>query len=107
MTATCASPASATPGASSGAETGRRCASRRAFTIHFRRPPGARLLGVSVKLNGRPIPSGRRGAAIVLRNLPRGTFRVTVALRVRQHRRTRTVTHIRRYHTCEVNSAHR
>ncbi|HEX2015760.1 MAG TPA: hypothetical protein VGN69_03620 [Solirubrobacteraceae bacterium] len=87
-----------------GLPSQRRCVSHRRLTIHVRRPRGARLVGGSVLINGRRrerLGGGAlRGTRIDLHGLPRGSFRVRVILRVRQGRRTRTVSRTALYHTC-------
>jgi hypothetical protein len=85
----------------------RSCASRRVFRVRVRVPPGSRLLGVAVYLNGRRTRQGaarvRRGhvsAVIDLRGLPRGRVAVRVVARVREGKRVRTLTSRHRYHPC-------
>ncbi len=87
-------------GAAASLPSSRVCVSRRAFVIHVRRPRGARLLAVAVSVNGHRVRTRGRRASIVLRGLPRGTFTVRLALRVRRGGHSRTLTQTRRYHTC-------
>ena len=96
VTATCAGGGSA----GSGATATRRCTSRRAFTIRL----SARLASARVTVNGRRarVLRGRRlRARIVLRGLPRGTYRVRIVGRTRAGRTLRTT---RTYRTCAARS---
>jgi hypothetical protein len=75
--------------------------SRRKFTIRLRRAPrGDRIRSAVVTVNGkraRVVRGKRLRAAISLRGLPKGTFRVRVTVRTRKGRTLRSA---RTYRTC-------
>jgi hypothetical protein len=78
----------------------RRCVSRRRFRIRLRTPRGTRIVRATVKLNGKRFKTvkGRRlTAAVDLRGLPKGRFKVAIEIRTADGRR---VTATRRYRTC-------
>jgi hypothetical protein len=78
----------------------RRCVSRRRFRIRLHEPDGSRLVSALVRVNGRQVRAvrGRRlTAAVDLRGLPRGRFRVSITVRTSAGRR---ITAARRYRTC-------
>lgn len=81
----------------------RACVSRRAFPIRIRRLRGVRVRTTSVLVDGRGVRTvrgNRRSVRVVLRGLPRGTFRVRVVVRgVRRGRRV-TLRDTRTYRTC-------
>jgi hypothetical protein len=83
-----------------GLPSRRRCASRRAFTIHLRAPAGQRLRSARVYVNGRrvrTIAGARLRAPIDLRGIPRGVVRVRIVARTRTGQ---TIMDERRYRTC-------
>jgi len=71
------------PGGVVVAPSNRRCVSRRNFRIRLRHPRRSRILGATVKVNGRTV-STRRGrrvtAPVDLRGLPRGRFTVSITV---------------------------
>jgi hypothetical protein len=79
----------------------RACASRRSFTIHIQRHNGVRFRSAQITFRGKVVASrhGNRRvmAPIVLKRLPRGTFRVHIRV-------VTTTGHVikgtRTYHTC-------
>lgn len=82
----------------------RACRSRHAFTITLRKPPrGDRIHSAEVRVNGKRVKvvrarGGKRLASkVVLRGLPKGTFRVTVTVRTAKGRTLRSA---RTYRTC-------
>ena len=84
----------------SGRSHGRRCRSRRRFSIRLREPKRGRLAVARVYVNGKRVKTvrGRRlRARIDLRGLPKGRYTVKVVARTTTGRRT---TEKRRYRTC-------
>ena len=83
--------------------SGRRCASRRRFTVHLRAPRGFHARGATVRVNGRARRvrtrrRGRRVAVVVdLRGLPRRRAVVRVTVRGRGSHRLHTA---RAYRPC-------
>ncbi len=79
----------------------KRCTSRRAFTIHLART----LRSATITVAGRKaitVRGARLRARIVLRGLPRGSYRVRIVGRTRAGK---TVTSVRTYRTCVARSA--
>jgi endoglycosylceramidase len=86
------------------------CLSRRHFTIHFTQRRAARIIRAAIFLGGRRIAvrlGSRLHAAINLRGLPAGQFRVRIAVRFRQHGHIHTLRTTRTYHTCKRGSRRR
>jgi hypothetical protein len=85
----------------------RKCASRRSFKIRLHTKKADPLVRATVYVNGRRVRTlkGKRlRAAVDLRGLPKGTFRVKVqGVTRRQHR----VRDLRTYHTCVPKRASR
>ncbi|HWT93305.1 MAG TPA: alpha/beta fold hydrolase [Solirubrobacteraceae bacterium] len=86
----------------------RACRSRRAFTITLRKAPrGDRIRSAEVRVNGKRVKvlrarAGKRlSSKVVLRGLPKGTFRVTVTVRTAKGRTLRSA---RTYRTCVPTS---
>jgi hypothetical protein len=83
----------------------RRCVSRRRFRIRVRRIKGQTpYRTVSVSVNGkrvRVLSKVRDTAAVDLRGLPKGRFKVAIAVTLRSGKVVRTT---RRYHTCVARS---
>lgn len=89
------------PGGVVVAPSNKRCVSRRKFRIRLRQPRRAKLVGATVKVNGRTVATrrGRRVTAPVdLRGLPRGRFTVSITILLDDGRIIRGT---RRYRTCE------
>jgi len=94
-----------------GGKGGRRCASRRRFTIHLVRLRHDRFVRATVFVNGKRVKGvgakrvrGRRARVpINLRGLPKGRITVTVQARTKKGRRIRDVRH---YHTCTRGRHH-
>jgi len=81
----------------------RACVSRRAITLHVRRPRGARVRSITLTVNGkrkRTVRGNRARTTVSLRGLPRGTVRVRVLVHATRHGRRITVRDARTYHTC-------
>jgi endoglycosylceramidase len=83
----------------------RRCLSRRQLAIHVLLHRGTRLLRETVTVDGHRAPASvshhMLTADIRLRGLPRGRYRVHLALRVRRAGRSTTITITRVFHTCQ------
>ena len=78
----------------------KKCVSRRKFRIRLRTPRGTRIVRATVKLNGKRVKTvkGKRlTAAVDLRGLPKGRFKVAIEIRTADGRK---VTATRRYRTC-------
>jgi WD40 repeat protein len=77
-----------------------RCVSRRRFAIRLRVPKGLAAISAAVFVNGRRV-AVRRGArlrsAVDLRGLPKGRFKVRIAIKLRDGR---TIAGTRTYRTC-------
>jgi len=80
----------------------KQCVSRRKFSIRLRVPKGSTVVSAEVKVNGKRA-AVRRGArlrsVVNLTQLPKGSFRVDIALRLADGR---TVKGSRTYRTCAV-----
>jgi hypothetical protein len=93
------------PGGIVVAPSNKKCVSRRNFRIRLRQPKGAKIVGATVKVNGRTVAT-RRGSRVTapvdLRGLPKGRFTVSITILldngkiVRGSRRYRTCTPKRR-----------
>ena len=78
----------------------KKCVSRRKFRIRLRTPKGTRIVRATVKLNGKrfkTVKGKRLTAAVDLRGLPKGRFKVAIEIRTADGRK---VTATRRYRTC-------
>jgi len=88
------------PGGIVVAPSNKKCVSRRNFRIRLRQPKGARIVGATVKVNGRTVAT-RRGARVTapvdLRGLPKGRFTVSITILLDNGRIVRGK---RRYFTC-------
>lgn len=83
----------------------KRCVSRRSFTIRLRHPKGTRIASAAVKVNGHKVATrkGKRVTAPVnLRGLPKGTYKVSITVKLSDGR---TVSGVRRYTTCAKRRA--
>ena len=88
---------------------GRSCRSHRRLAIRLRRAPGDRIIRATIRVGQRrPMTiDGRRfrrrpDVRIDLRGLPRGTYAVTVKLRLRRRGKLLTTTDKRSYRTCRT-----
>lgn len=78
----------------------KRCVSRRRFRIRLRSPKGAKIASATVRLRGRTVATrkGKRVTApIDLRGLPKGKFKVSIRIALRDGR---VVKGTRTYRTC-------
>jgi streptogramin lyase len=99
-TAKPSSPKVTIAGLISGLPSTRSCRSRRSFTIHLRTPSGTRIAKATVKVDGRPVATrtGKRVTApITLKGLPKGRYKVSIALTLTNGR---TLSETRGYRTC-------
>jgi uncharacterized delta-60 repeat protein len=77
------------------------CASKRAFTIRLRIPRHVTAVSATVKVNGRQVKvlkGSRLRSTVNLRGLPKGTFKVSITVKVAHGKRSLRGT--RTYHTC-------
>ena len=62
----------------------KKCLSRRNFRIRLKHPRGYKIVGATVKVNGTTVATRRQGrratAPVNLRNLPKGTYTVSLAV---------------------------
>jgi hypothetical protein len=62
----------------------KKCLSRRHFRIRLRHPRGYKIVGATVKVNGTTVATRRQGrratSPVDLRNLPKGTYTVSIAV---------------------------
>ena len=81
----------------------RACVSRRAMRLTLRRPRGMRVRSLVVSVNGhrvRTLRGNRSRVGVSLRGLPKGTFRVSVAVHGVRKGHATTVRDARTYRTC-------
>ena len=85
-----------------GLPSAKRCASRRKFKIHIRRPNGIVIAKATVSVNGKRVKSlkGKRVTSVVnLKGLPKGTVNVKIAVVTDAGVK---LTGSRKYHTCHT-----
>ena len=62
----------------------KKCLSRRNFRIRLKHPKGYKIVGATVKVNGTTVATRRQGrratSPVDLRNLPKGTYTVSIAV---------------------------
>ncbi len=68
------------------------CASRRKFTIHVKR---GTYRSVVVHVNGKRVKVKRNAAGVDLRGLPKGRFKVTIAVTLKSGKVVKTSRHFR------------
>jgi hypothetical protein len=90
----------------------KRCVSRRKFRIHIRRPGGITIQTALVFVNGKRVKvfrakffrKLRHTAAVNLRGLPKGTFKVRIVVLTTAGK---TLKGTRKYHTCTKKRKHK
>jgi hypothetical protein len=86
----------------------KKCLSRRSFRIRLRNPKGYKIVGATVKVNGRTVATRKKGkrvrAPVNLRNLPKGSYKVSITVLLDSGA---IVKGTRKYKTCTKKQKHR
>ena len=79
----------------------KKCLSRRHFRIRLRNPKGYKIVGATVKVNGKTVATRKKGkratAPVDLRNLPKGRYTVSITVLLNS---SAIVKGTRKYRTC-------
>ena len=90
-----------------GADSARRCTSRRSIRFRALIPRGARVVSARAVVRGRrrPLRVRRHSVTLSLRGLAAARYRVRLVVRVREHGRTRSIRTVRVFRTCAPRRA--
>ena len=86
----------------------KKCLSRRSFRIRLRNPKGFKIVGATVKVNGKTVATRKKGkratAPVNLKNLPKGRYSVKITVLLNNGA---VVKGTRKYRTCTKKQRHR